>query len=70
MVIIVVDLETIEKGFGIFKCPLELHHDLNYQGIIKSKCLLEKQPESETRNEFLNIIDIKINEEYMLTSLR
>ena len=49
MVIIVVDLETIEKGYGIFKCPLELHHDLNYQGIIKStitKCLLEEQPES------------------------
>ena len=67
------DFETIEKGYGIFKCPSELHHDVNYQAIIKStitKCLLEKQPETETRNDLLNIIDMKINEEYELASLR
>ena len=72
MVTFVVDFETIEKGYEIFKCPSELHHDINYQGIIKSaisKCLLEEQPESDTRNDLLNIIDMKINEEYTLTSL-
>ena len=34
------------------------------------KCLLEEQPETETRNYLLNIIDMKINEEYTLASLR
>ena len=64
---------TIDKGYGIFKCPSELHHDINYQAIIKStiiKCLLEEQPETEARNDLLNIIYIKINEEYMLASHR
>ena len=73
MVTVVVDFKTIEKGYGIFKCPSELHHDVNYQGIIKStiiKCLLEEQPETETRNDLLNIIDMKINEEYTLASLK
>ena len=68
----VVDFETIEKGYGIFKCPSELH-DVKYQSIIKSmiiKCLLEEQPETEARNDLLNIIDMKINEEYALASLR
>ena len=44
-----VDFETIENGYGIFKCPSELHHNINYQTIIKStiiKCLLEEQPET------------------------
>ena len=27
MVTIVVDFETIDKGYGLFKCPSELHHD-------------------------------------------
>ena len=73
MVTIVVDFEMIEKGYGIFKCPSELYHDVNYQGIIKNtiiKCLIEEQHETETRNYLLNIIDMKINEEYTLTSLR
>ena len=67
MVIVVVDFETIEKGYGIFKSPSDLHHDVNYQAIIKStrtKCLLEKQPETDARNDLLNIIDMKISEEY------
>ena len=49
MVTVVVDFETIEKGYGIFKCPSELHHDVNFQAIIKSKiinCQLEEQPET------------------------
>ena len=68
----VVDFETIEKGYGNFRCPSEPHHDLNYQAIIKStiKCLLEEQPETETRNDILNIIDMKIIEECTLASLR
>ena len=62
MVTVVVDLDTIEKGYGNFKCPSELHHDLKYQAIIKStiiKFLLEEQPETETRNDLLNIIYMK-----------
>ena len=50
MVTVVVDFETIDKGYGLFKCPSELHHDVNYQAIIKStitKCLLEEQEETE-----------------------
>ena len=34
------------------------------------KCLLEEQPKTETRNDLLNIIDMKINEKYTLASLR
>ena len=26
MVTVVVDFETIDKGYGLFKCPSELHH--------------------------------------------
>ena len=62
-------IETIERGYGIFKCPSDLHHDVNYQAIIKStiiKCLLEEQPETEARNDLPTIIDMKINEKYML----
>ena len=73
MVTVVVDFETNKKGYGIFKCPSELHHDINYQAIIKSTIIkyhLEKQPETEARNDLLNIIDMKINEEYTLASLR
>ena len=73
MVNVVVDFKTIEKGYGIFKRLSELYHDVNYQAIIKStiiKCLLEEQPETEARNDLLNIIDMKINEEYMLASFR
>ena len=71
MVTIVVDFDTIKKGYGIFKCPSELQPDVNYQAIIKSiiKCLLEKQPERDTRND-LNIIEMKINEQFTLASLR
>ena len=36
MVTVVVDFETIDKGYGLFKFPSELHHDVNYQAIIKS----------------------------------
>ena len=74
MVTVVVDFESIEKSYGIFKCPSEqLHHDVDYQAIIKSmitKCLLEEQQESETRMDLLNIIHMKINEEYTVASLR
>ena len=52
MVTVVVDFETIDKGYGLFKCPSELHHDVNYQAIIKStilKCLLEEQEESDEK---------------------
>ena len=73
MVTGVVDFETIEKGYRVLKCPSEFHHDVNYQAIIKStmiKCLSEEQPETETRNDLLNIIGMKIDEEYTLASLR
>ena len=30
MITVVVDFETIDKGYGLFKCPSELHHDINY----------------------------------------
>ena len=59
------DFETIEKGKGIFKSPLELHLDVNYQGIIiKStikKCLIVNQPESDARNDPIGIIKAKLN---------
>ena len=45
--------------FYIFECPSELHQDVNYKDIIKRtiiKCLLEEQPESDTKNDLLNII--------------
>ena len=50
MVTVVVHFETIDKGYGLFKCPSELHNDVNYQAIIKStiqKCLLEEMEETE-----------------------
>ena len=28
MVTVVVDFETIDKGYGLFKCPSELHQDV------------------------------------------
>ena len=62
MITIVIDFETIDKGYDLFKCPLELHHDVNYQAIIKStitKCLLEEQEETEERNNLLNLVDMK-----------
>ena len=62
MVTVVVEFETIEKGYGIFKCPSELNHDVNYQAIIKStitKCLLEEQEETDERNNLLNLVDRK-----------
>ena len=71
MVTVVVDFETIDKGYILFKCPSELHHDVNYQAIIKSmitKCLLEKQEETEERNNLLNLVDLKLSEEYALTN--
>ena len=52
MVTVVVDFETIDKGYGLFKCPSELHHDVNYQAIIKStilKCLIEEIEESDEK---------------------
>ena len=52
---------------------MELHHDANYQAIIKStitKCLLEEQEETEERNALLHIIDKKLIEEYALTNHR
>ena len=71
MVTVVVDFETIDKGYGLLlKCPSELHHDVNYQAIIKStitKCLLEEQEETDERNHHLNLVDQKIREEYSLT---
>ena len=73
MVTVVVDFETIDKGYGLFKCPSELHHDVNYQAIIKStiiKCLLEEQEETDERNHHLNLVDQKILEEYALTNHR
>ena len=73
MVTIVVDFETIDKGYGTLKCPSELHHDDNYQPIIKStitKCLLEEQEETEERNNLLNLVDMKLSEEYALTNHR
>ena len=73
MVNVVVDFETIDKGYGLFKCPSELHHDVNYQTIIKStitKCLLEEQEETDERNHHLNLVDQKIREEYALTHHR
>ena len=73
MVTVVVDFETIDKGYGLFKCPSELHHDVNYQAIIKStitKCLLEEQEETEERNNLLNLVDLKLSEEYALTNHR
>ena len=45
MITVVVDFEIIDKGYGLFKCPSELHHDVNYQAIIQStitKWLLEE----------------------------
>ena len=60
LVTVVVDFETIDKGYGLFKCPSELHHDINYQAIIKSmiiKCLLEEQEETEERNSLLNLVE-------------
>ena len=73
MVTVVVDFETIDEGYGLFKCPSELHHDVNYQAIIKStiiKCLLEEQDETDERNHHLNLVDQKILEEYALTNHR
>ena len=72
MVTVVVDFETIDKCYGLFKCPSELHHDVDYQAIIKStiiKCLLEEQEETDERNH-LNLVDQKIREEYLLTHHR
>ena len=63
MVTVVVDFETIDKGYGLFKCPSELHHDVNYQAIIKStilKCLLEEQEESDEKYHYLNLVDRKL----------
>ena len=56
-----------------FKCPSELHHDVNYQAIIKStitKCLLEEQEETDERNNLLNLVDRKLIEEFALTNHR
>ena len=66
MVTVVVDFETIDKGYGLFKCPSELHHDVKYQAMIKStiiKCLLEEQEETEEKNNLLNLVDLKLSEE-------
>ena len=73
MVTVVVDFETIDKGYGLFKCPSELHHDVNYQAIIKStilKCLLEEQEETDEKYHHLNLVDQKLWEEYALTHHR
>ena len=73
MVTVVVDFETIDKGYGLFKCPSELHNDVNYQAIIKStiqKCLLEEMEETEERNDLLNLVDKKLIEEFALTNHR
>ena len=73
MVTVVVDFETIDKRYGLFKFPSELHHDVNYQAIIKStitKCLLEEQEETEERNTLLNVVDKKLIKEYALTNHR
>ena len=71
--ILTVDLETIDKAQGIFKCPSELHLDVNYQSIIKTtitRCLIKEQPESDTRKELMEIIEAKIKTEFTLASLR
>ena len=34
MIALTVDSETVERGMGMFKCTLELHHDVNYQNTI------------------------------------
>ena len=49
-----VDSETIEKVGRIFKCPSEIHLDVNYQSIIRStnrRQLIECQPASETKQK-------------------
>jgi len=73
MVTVVVDFETIDKGYGLFKCPSELHNDVNYQAIIKStilKCLIEEIEESDEKYHHLNLVDRKLWEEYALTNHR
>ena len=63
MVSLRVGFDTIDRDQGIFKCPSELHLDVNYQSIIKStitKCLIEEQPETEEKKELMDIIEASI----------
>ena len=51
----------------------ELHLNANYQSINKStitRCLIKEQPKSDTRKEFMDTIEAKIKNEFMLASLR
>ena len=72
-VTVTVDLETIQGGHSIFKCPTELHLDVSYQHIIHStirKWLIDSQPGSEEKQRLQSIIESKLKIEFILAQLR
>ena len=72
MISLFLDLETIERGSGIFKCPSELHLDVNYQNSIHSTIkqqIIECQPESDTKQELIKVIEAKPCTELTLASI-
>ena len=64
MILISMDFEIIKKGQDIFKCPSELHLNVNHQNIIHSyisKHLIDCQPESDEKQELVKVIEAKLS---------